>query len=63
VLVTGGLSSDQGLVAAMREGAAAQKLRIDVRSHPDSILAGAIGAAVWGAFRARKLRLRERQAS
>jgi benzoyl-CoA reductase subunit D len=63
VLVTGGLASDQGLVAAMREGAGAQRLRVDVRSHPDSILAGAIGAAVWGAFRARKLRLRERQAS
>ena len=26
-----------------------------MRTHPDSVLAGAIGAALWGAFRARKL--------
>ena len=63
VLVTGGLASDRGLVAAMREGAVGQKLPVDVRSHPQSILAGALGAALWGAFRARKLRLRERVAS
>jgi hypothetical protein len=26
-----------------------------VRSHPDSILAGALGAALWGAYRHRVL--------
>jgi benzoyl-CoA reductase subunit D len=26
-----------------------------VRSHPDSIYAGAIGAALWGAYRFEKL--------
>jgi benzoyl-CoA reductase subunit D len=55
VLVTGGLAADAGLVAALREGAAAQKLALEIRVHPDSVLAGAIGAALWGAFRARKL--------
>ena len=63
VLITGGLAADQGLVAAMRESAVAQKMTVDVRSHPQSILAGALGAAVWGAFRARKLRQLERLAS
>ena len=55
VLVTGGLAADDGLLAALRETAAEQKVPIDLRSHPQSILAGAIGAALWGAFRARKL--------
>jgi len=64
VLLTGGLANDMGLVAAMRESAAEQKIAADVRRHEHSMLAGAIGAALWGAFRARKLRrLRERVAS
>ncbi len=29
--------------------------KVDVNSHPDSIYAGAIGAAIWGAFRHQKL--------
>jgi benzoyl-CoA reductase subunit D len=64
VLVTGGLAADAGLIAAMREAAAEQKMGVDIRQHEHSILAGAIGAALWGAFRARKLqRLKERVAS
>jgi benzoyl-CoA reductase subunit D len=64
ILLTGGLANDEGLVAAMREGAAAQKLTVSIRRHDHSMLAGAIGAALWGAFRARKLqRLKERLAS
>ena len=63
VLITGGLAADQGLVAAMRESAVGQKMTVEVRSNPQSILSGALGAALWGAFRARKLRLRERMAS
>jgi benzoyl-CoA reductase subunit D len=55
VLVTGGLAADVGLVAALRESAAEAKNPLEVRTHPRSALAGAIGAALWGAFRARKL--------
>jgi benzoyl-CoA reductase subunit D len=54
-LVTGGLSADVGLMNALREAAQATGGKLDLRSHPDSVLAGAIGAALWGAFRARKL--------
>ena len=54
-LVTGGLAADVGLLAAMREGAVESKMAIDLRSHPQSVLAGAIGAGLWGAFRARRL--------
>jgi benzoyl-CoA reductase subunit D len=55
ILVTGGLAADVGLLAALREGADAQGLPVTIRAHPDSVFAGALGAALWGAFRARKL--------
>jgi benzoyl-CoA reductase subunit D len=56
VMVTGGLALDTGLVAALAEEVAAMKeTRITVRSHEDSIYAGAIGAALWGAYRFEKL--------
>jgi len=55
VLVTGGLAADAGLLAALGEAAAAHKAALEFRSHADSALAGALGAALWGAFRARKL--------
>ncbi len=54
-LATGGLALDDGLMAALNECMAKQKLTIKARSHPDSIFAGAIGAALWGAFRYEKL--------
>src|SRR5690606_39716097 len=50
-LITGGLALDSGLLAALREEMVNEKVNLDVVSHPDSIYAGAIGAALWGAFR------------
>jgi benzoyl-CoA reductase subunit D len=58
VLATGGLGLDAGLVLAMQESAADGRMRVEVRSHPDAIFAGAIGAALWGAFRHEKLQAR-----
>jgi bcr-type benzoyl-CoA reductase subunit D len=56
VMCTGGLALDWGLVGALREDIAAIKdMKCDVRSHADSIYAGAIGAALWGAYRFEKL--------
>jgi benzoyl-CoA reductase subunit D len=55
VLVTGGLAADVGLLAALREAAADAQQPLEIRAHEHSALAGAIGAALWGAFRARKL--------
>ena len=54
-LLTGGLATDVGLVAAMKEEVVEQKLNVDIAGHADSIYAGAIGAALWGAFRHDKL--------
>ena len=54
-LLTGGLALDTGLLAAIREEAVNEKVNVAAISHPDSIYAGAIGAALWGAFRHERL--------
>jgi len=53
--ISGGLARDEGLVAALNEAMVKQKLKPTARNHPDSPYAGAIGAALWGAFRYKKL--------
>ena len=56
VLLTGGLALDIGLLAALQEELVAEKITgLTAVNHPDSIYAGAIGAALWGAFRHEKL--------
>lgn len=55
VLMTGGLALDTGLLAALNEEMIGQKVSVEALSHKDSIYAGAIGAAIWGAFRHEKL--------
>ncbi len=56
VMCTGGLALDSGLMAALAEDIAGSKdMKCTVRSHPDSAYAGALGAALWGAFRFEKL--------
>jgi len=55
VLVTGGLAADEGLADALRERVAAERLGVRICTDPRSIYAGALGAALWGAFRHRVL--------
>jgi len=55
VAITGGLSADIGLAQALREKAQEDRLDIEVRTHPNAIYAGALGAALWGAYRQRTL--------
>ncbi|HEX7271475.1 MAG TPA: benzoyl-CoA reductase subunit D [Casimicrobiaceae bacterium] len=63
-LITGGLALDGGLLAAIQEEMVNEKVNVTAVNHPDSIYAGAIGAALWGAFRHHKLRaLQERAAA
>ncbi|MEO8136791.1 MAG: BadF/BadG/BcrA/BcrD ATPase family protein [Betaproteobacteria bacterium] len=57
------VSLDVGLLAAIQEEALNEKVKVSARSHPDSIYAGAIGAALWGAFRHQKLRELEARAA
>jgi len=51
VTITGGLAADAGLIEALREKIAEDKMALDVRTDARSIYAGALGAALWGAFR------------
>jgi len=55
VLITGGLAADKGLAQAMREQAAEAEMGLTIHTHPHSIYAGALGAALWGSFRHRVL--------
>ncbi len=55
VLCTGGLSLDSGMIDGLNESMQKMKLKAEARSHVDSAYAGAIGAALWGAFRHEKL--------
>jgi benzoyl-CoA reductase subunit D len=55
VLMTGGLALDTGLVAALNEAMIKEQVKLVATSHPDSIYAGAVGAALWGGYRYEKL--------
>ncbi len=59
IFVSGGLAQDVGLVAALRDAlgkhAAATKRPLSLTTHELAIAAGAIGAAIWGGYRHRKL--------
>jgi len=60
VFVSGGLAGDEGLLAALEDALGRRTGRVTtgpvaVVTHPQAIFAGAIGAAIWGAFRHRKL--------
>ena len=61
VFVSGGLAEDVGLLAALRraldEDKKAKTGSITLVSNPLSICAGAIGAALWGAYRADRANL------
>ena len=63
VALTGGLSADVGLAQAIREKIAEDGLEMKVHTHAQSYLAGAIGAALWGAYRHRVLARRAAKAS
>jgi benzoyl-CoA reductase subunit D len=64
VLLTGGLALDVGLLRAVQEELVNEKITgLTVVNHPDSICAGAIGAALWGAFRHGKLRELQQRAA
>ncbi len=55
ILVNGGLARDEGLCRALQKQASDQKLAVQIKTHTDSIFAGANGSTIWGEFRYRKL--------
>ncbi|MFI5245096.1 MAG: benzoyl-CoA reductase subunit D [Gemmatimonadales bacterium] len=57
VFVSGGLASDVGLLAALRDALDKKTdlAKLQVVTHESAIFAGSIGAALWGGYRYRKL--------
>jgi benzoyl-CoA reductase subunit D len=47
----------------VQEEMAGEKVGVNVISHPDSIYAGAIGAALWGAYRHERLQELQQRAA
>ncbi len=63
-LLTGGLALDEGLLAALREELVNEKITgLTATNHPESIYAGAIGAALWGGFRHGRLKELQQRAA
>jgi benzoyl-CoA reductase subunit D len=63
VALTGGLAADSGLVQALEETAREEGSEMTVLTHAHSIFAGALGAALWGAYRHRVLARRAEAAA
>jgi len=63
VAITGGLAADVGLAKALGEKAREEGLNLTVHTHPWSIYAGALGAALWGGYRHRVLAQRAESAA
>jgi len=61
LVVTGGLALDPGLIKTLNEELVKKDLTPVIRTHEYSPFAGAIGAALWGAFRCHKQALRKHE--
>ncbi|NOY49835.1 MAG: benzoyl-CoA reductase subunit D [Chlorobi bacterium] len=56
IVLTGGMASNIGMVQTVKELAEKAGLNPDnIKAHPNSIVAGALGAAIWAGFRYNKL--------
>src|ERR1035437_9975591 len=60
IIQTGGMSLNTGMIQAIEEQLNETGKKYIVKTHPDAIYAGAIGAAMWGGFR--HVKLKEKQA-
>jgi len=60
IILTGGMSLNSGMIQAIEEQLNETGKKYIVKTHPDAIYAGAIGAAMWGGFR--HVKLKEKQA-
>ena len=60
IVITGGMSLNVGMIQAIEEQLAETGKKYIIKTHPDAIYAGALGAALWGGYR--HIRLKEKQA-
>jgi benzoyl-CoA reductase subunit D len=59
ISLTGGMALNKGMLQAIEEQLRETGRDFTVRTHPDSIYAGALGAALWGGFRHKRLAQKE----
>ena len=55
IMLTGGMAMNKGMVQAIEELAKENKYNFEIHTDPNSIYAGALGAALWGGYRYLKL--------
>lgn len=55
IVLTGGMALNKGMLQAIEEQLQETGKKFEIKTHPDAIYAGAIGAALWGGFRHIKL--------
>jgi benzoyl-CoA reductase subunit D len=60
VALTGGMAMNRGMVEVIKELARDNKYDWEIFSDKDAIYAGALGAAIWGGFRFRRLQQKEK---
>lgn len=56
IVLTGGMALNKGMIQAIDELLKEGSKKYIIHAHPDSIYAGAIGAALWGGYRDKKLK-------
>lgn len=56
IILTGGMALNKGMIQALNESIEEGNKKFEIKASPDSIFAGAIGAALWGGFRHNKLK-------
>lgn len=59
IILTGGMALNEGMTQAIHESLEDSKKKFEIKTHPEAIYAGAIGAALWGGYRHLKLREKE----
>lgn len=60
IILTGGMALNKGMMQAIEEQLKESGKKFEIKTHPDAIYAGALGAALWGGFR--HIKLKEKKA-
>ena len=60
IILTGGMALNKGILQALEEQLKETGKKFEVKTHPEAVYAGAIGAALWGGYR--HIKLKEKQA-
>lgn len=59
IVLVGGMAKNAGMVEAVKELIEENKNDYTIVTHPEAIFSGAIGAAIWGGYRYKKIKEKE----